>query len=132
MQVYGVDEPSTAQNVAAAAKEILIADGAAAVTMRRVAQAVGVTPMTIYRHFANRDALLRHIADTAFADIAQQWLRSAAQAGSGDVEARMMAVLDDYLDFALDQPRLYEFAFGERREEARMYPTDFRAGRSPT
>jgi hypothetical protein len=44
----------------------------------------------------------------------------------------MYAVLDDYIDFALDQPRLYEFMFGERREDARMYPVGFRERQSPT
>lgn len=135
MEVYGVDKSasparaSTAVTIATVARAILEQEGAAAVTMRRVAQEVGVTPMALYRHFANREALLRHIADTSFAEIARQW---AATARSGTVEERMFAVLDDYIDFALAQPRLYEFVFGERREDARMYPAGFRERQSPT
>jgi AcrR family transcriptional regulator len=128
--VYGVDKGSaTAARIADAAREILIAEGAAAVSMRRVAAIAGLTPMAIYRHFANREVLLQRVADASFQAIAAQW---AERTLSGTVEERLHAVLDDYLDFALAQPRLYEFVFGERREDARMYPTDFRAGRSPT
>jgi AcrR family transcriptional regulator len=131
MQVYGVDKgaESTSVRVVTAARAILLAEGAAAVSMRRVAKAAGITPMAIYRHFDNRETLLRHIADTSFLDIARQW---TDRARTGTVEQRVYAVLDDYIDFALDQPRLYEFIFGERREDARMYPAGFRERQSPT
>jgi AcrR family transcriptional regulator len=134
MSASGVDKrrgarASTAEQVAAVARDILIAEGAPAVSMRRVAQAVGITPMAIYRHFENREALLRHIADASFAEIARQWTRTAR---TGSLEERLHAVLDDYIDFGLAQPRLYEFVFGERRDDARMYPADFRDRRSPT
>ena len=38
-------------------------DGADAITMRRLAQDLGVTPMALYNHFANKKELLRAIAD---------------------------------------------------------------------
>jgi AcrR family transcriptional regulator len=131
MQVYGVDKAagSTPARVVAAARGILVAEGAGAVSMRRVAQAAGITPMAIYRHFENREALLRHVADTSFVEVARQWTETAR---AGTLDEKMYAVLDDYIDFALDQPRLYEFMFGERREDARMYPAGFRERQSPT
>jgi AcrR family transcriptional regulator len=106
-----------------------LAEGAAAVSMRRVAAAAGVTPMTIYRHFANREALLAAVADTSFAEIAQRW---AARPRSTDFDARWAELLDDHLDFALGEPRLYDFMFTEAREGARRWPDDFRAGGSPS
>jgi len=131
MEVYGVDKggDSTPARVVAAAREILVAEGSAAVSMRRVASAAGITPMAIYRHFENREALLRHIADTAFVEIARQWTEPAKV---GTVEEKMYALLDDYIDFAIEQPRLYEFIFGERRDDARMFPAGFRDRQSPT
>jgi AcrR family transcriptional regulator len=131
MEVYGVDKGAnpTATRIAAAAREILTSEGAGAVSMRRVAQAVGLTPMAIYRHFANREVLLRQVADATFREIADTW---AEKTHRGPVEERLHAALDDYLDFALREPKLYEFLFGERREDARMFPDDFRARRSPT
>ena len=37
-----------------------------------------------------------------------------------------------FLDFALEKPRLFELMFLTRREGARQFPGDFRAGKSPT
>jgi AcrR family transcriptional regulator len=128
--VYGVDNSaSTKIRIATVARGMLMAEGADAVSMRRVAEAVGLTPMAIYRHFDNREALLRHVADECFAEIAEHW---AAHVHRGTTAERLRAGVEDYLDFALREPKLYEFLFGERREDARMFPADFRAGRSPT
>jgi len=120
---------STVDRLLAAARDILLADGSAAVSMRRVAAASGVTPMTIYRHFDDRDALLAAVADASFAEIAHRW---ATRPRSTDFEARWAELLDDHLDFAFGQPRLYDFMFTEPREGARRWPDDFRAGASPS
>jgi AcrR family transcriptional regulator len=120
---------TTVDRLLAAAREILLAEGAAAISMRRVAAAVGVTPMTIYRHFANRSALLVAVADASFADIAERW---AARPVSEDFDTRLSELLDDHLDFALGQPRLYDFVFTEPRDGARRWPEDFRSGASPS
>ena len=97
--------------------------------MRRVAAAVGVTPMAIYRHFANREALLDVVAEQLFAELAQGW---GGRTWSDDLEADIAALLDDHLEFALRQPRLYAFLFTEVRANARRYPDDFTGGGSPT
>jgi DNA-binding transcriptional regulator YbjK len=49
---------TTASRIAAAARRLLDKEGTEAVTMRRVAAAVGVTPMAIYRHYPDRASLL--------------------------------------------------------------------------
>jgi TetR/AcrR family tetracycline transcriptional repressor len=45
------------------------ASGLEAVTIRRLAQELGVTPMALYWHFKNKDELLLGIADHALADV---------------------------------------------------------------
>jgi hypothetical protein len=40
--------------------------------------------------------------------------------------------VDAHLNLALNRPHLYAFLFTERREGARQYPADIRAGLSPT
>jgi len=97
--------------------------------MRRVARAVGITPMALYRHFANREGLLNALADAGFAQLAT---RLGAAAQSGSAERRLAANLDIFLDFGLEKPRLFELMFLHRREGARQFPVDFREGRSPT
>lgn len=99
--------------------------------MRRVAAAVELTPMAIYRHYPNRDALLTAIAETVFAELSEQWAKRT-WAEDADLASHLTEVIGDHLDFALGSPRLYAFLFTERRAHARSFPGDFRAGRSPT
>lgn len=120
---------NTADRVLAIARDIVVADGAASVSMRRVAAAAGITPMAIYRHYANREALLQRVADVTFEAIAKRWTGREPAAG---LEARTAELLDDHLDFALGQPKLYDFLFTELRDGARRWPDDFREGGSPT
>lgn len=48
------------------ALEIIDGDGIDAVTIRGVAQEFGVTPMALYWHFANKEALLDAVGDSFF------------------------------------------------------------------
>jgi AcrR family transcriptional regulator len=120
---------STAEKIAAAARKLLDREGAEAVTMRRVAKAVGITPMALYRHFADREGLLNALADAGFEQLAA---KVATADRPGEPEERLMKNLDVFLDFGLEKPRLFELMFLKRREGARQFPGDFRAGRSPT
>lgn len=121
--------PSTAEKILRAARALFEREGPAAVTMRRVADAVGVTPMAIYRHFPNREALLKRISDDSFSEIAHHW---SARKEGGDLLARLLAIQRIYLDYALAHPHLFDHAFSVRREDARRFPEDFHARRSPT
>jgi AcrR family transcriptional regulator len=119
----------TALRIAAAARSLLDQEGSNAVTMRRVAEAVGITPMAIYRHFPNRAALLNALADKGFVDLAAQL---AGKQFPADIEQRLSKMGEIYLEHALQNPRLFELMFLEPREGARRYPQDFKAGLSPT
>jgi AcrR family transcriptional regulator len=120
---------STGLRIAAAARSLLDAEGVDAVTMRRVAAAVGITAMAVYRHYADRDALLNALADEGFAQLAQRLLQVRLK---GDLFVRLHKVLDANLDFALQAPRLFELMFLRPRQGARQFPQDFAAGKSPT
>jgi AcrR family transcriptional regulator len=119
----------TDRAIADAALGILEREGAAAVTMRRVAKAVGVTAMAIYRHYPGRAALLNAIAEEGFDALAASLSRRRL---AGTVEQRLERMGDLYLDHALDHPRLFELMFLQPRDGARRYPHDFKARRSPT
>jgi AcrR family transcriptional regulator len=120
---------STAASILVAARKLLDREGLAAVAMRPVAERVGITPMAIYRHYADRASLLNAVADEGFLELAS---RVQALRLTGGVEHRLMQVGDVFLDTALQFPNLYELMFLVPREGARVYPQDFKAGRSPT
>jgi len=97
--------------------------------MRRVAKVVGITPMALYRHVADRDDLLNSLADAGFQDLAA---RAANASLPANPVKQLMNILDVFLDFALENPRMFELMFLKRRKGARQFPGDFRAGKSPT
>jgi AcrR family transcriptional regulator len=119
----------TSRKIAAAARRLLDREGADALTMRRIAKAVGITPMAVYRHYRDRASLLNALADEGFAELTDEL---AARRFSGDIETRLMEMADVYLDHALENPRLFELMFLQPREGARKFPEDFKAGLSPT
>jgi AcrR family transcriptional regulator len=126
--VYMTAIPIT-QKIAIAGRRLLDKGGIEAVTMRRVAQDVGVTPMAIYRHYRDRADLLNALADDGFEQLAA---RLASSRFSGRVEHRLTKMAELYLDHALECPRLFELMFLKPHQGARRYPRDFAASRSPT
>jgi AcrR family transcriptional regulator len=120
---------STRQRIVAAARGLLDQQGSEGITMRRVAKAVGITPMAVYRHFADREDLVNGLADDGFEELAT--LLATKVDGAG-VQAQLLTLAEVYLDHALANPRLFELMFLRPRAGARRYPTDFKDRRSPT
>jgi AcrR family transcriptional regulator len=120
---------TTKDRIAAAALAILEKEGAQAVSMRRVAEAVAITPMAIYHHFESRENLLDTITAQEFAKFLSYIERRPQK---GTTEARLISAMEAYIDYAFDRPRVFDYVFAETRPGARRYPEDFRARRSPT
>ncbi len=119
----------TARRILAAGRRLLDKEGSDAVTMRRIAKAVGITPMAIYRHYSDRETLLNALADEGFRELAACLGRNRS---SGTVEERLARLADIFLEHALDNPCLFELMFLKPRPGARRFPEDFEAGASPT
>jgi AcrR family transcriptional regulator len=122
---------NTDQRIAAAALRVLEKEGPAAVTMRRIAKAVRVTPMAIYHHFPNREALLKTVTDREFEKLAAFMDARQARGRTGE-RARLLGVMDYYIDYAFKHPKVFDYVFSQYRTDARRFPRDFRARRSPT
>jgi AcrR family transcriptional regulator len=120
---------TTPEKILRAAHKLFEQGGPDAVSMRRVADVVGITPMAIYRHFPNREALLKKISDDSFNTVAQEWTQHSADP---DIMRRLYKSQENYLDYALEHPHLFDHAFSVRREGARRFPEDFRNRQSPT
>lgn len=121
------DRVDTRSRILTAAANLLASDGADGVTMRAVGDRVGVTAMAIYRHFADRHALLDALHDRGFAALAAH-LRVCVRARTP--ERRLLGALDAYLDFALRRPREFDLMFVHRVRATRRFPADYAAGRS--
>jgi AcrR family transcriptional regulator len=124
-----VRDQTTKARIAKCALRLLEAEGPEAVSMRRIAGEVGITPMAIYHHFPSRKCLLRTVVGQEFEQLAQ---------AIGGIPARrsftgqMVHIMDAYMDYAFARPRIFDYVFSNPRPDARRFPDDFRARRSPT
>jgi len=107
------------KKILAAAERIYQRDGVAALSLRSVASDVGVTPMAIYRHYKDKDALVQALVDAGFARW-EEYLAEAVRARSPlrVIERALLA----YADFALAEPRAFELMFLTRRPDIPRAP----------
>ncbi len=122
-------DAGTAERIAEAARKILAKEGPEAVSMRRIADIIGITPMAIYYHYANREALLQAIVFEEL-DRINTLAQRAADVEGGKVDWE--AIGDGYLDYAFAHPHLFDYLFVARRKQAVRYPDGVRARKSPS
>jgi AcrR family transcriptional regulator len=117
----------TKDRILAAARAVLEDDGLEGLTIRRVAQRAQLSPMALYRHFADKDALL----DALMEDGLAAWEKIVRGIRTRDPLEWLEALGEVYLDFALTEPHRFDAAFFLPAPAARRFPDDFAAGRSP-
>src|SRR5215472_12478887 len=113
--------------ILAAAKTVLEREGIDGLSVRKVAQRAGVSPMAMYNHFADKGALLNALMEEGFA----AWEKMVRAIRAPDPMEWLERLTDAFLDFALGEPHLFDAAFFLPAPRARQYPDDFVAGRSP-
>ena len=97
------------QQILDAARAVAEADGWAAVTSRRLADAIGYTQPVLYAHFpGGKTEIMRTVALAGFAELAAA---TRAAVGRKTGKRAVTAVADVYLDFAAAHPSLYEAMF---------------------
>jgi AcrR family transcriptional regulator len=117
----------TKDRILSAAKLVLESAGIDGLTIRRVAQRAELSPMALYRHFADKDALLNALMEDGLA----AWEKIVRGIRARDPLEWLEALGEAYLDFALTQPHRFDAAFFLPAPAARRFPDDFAAGRSP-
>jgi AcrR family transcriptional regulator len=103
---------SVRSTILQAAGELLLEEGYDAFSLRKVAERVGYSATAIYRHFADRDALLYAVTEEGFRLFTAR-LR-AAGAGGSDPFDRLQAMGLAYIDFGLEHPVFYRVMLMER------------------
>lgn len=110
-----------------AAEQLLIAKGSAdAVSIRGVATAVGVTPPSIYLHFADKDELIFAVCQEQFARLEQ--LIDAALVGIDDPLERLRKMGEVYVRFGVEHPEQYRILLMGKDE---VTIQDFQDGTMP-
>ncbi|MES1192281.1 MAG: TetR/AcrR family transcriptional regulator [Steroidobacter sp.] len=96
-------------------------------SLRSVGNDAGLSAMAVYRHFKNKNELLRVVGEVAF----EEWRRRVEAIKETTLEKWFHKVVRAYVEFALDQPARFDVCFVLKTEVERIYPDDFRAGKSP-
>jgi AcrR family transcriptional regulator len=111
-----------------AAERLFAEHGMEAVTIRQLAEAIGVSPMTPYRYFKDKDAILAAARARAF-DRHADALEQAYEASRGaDPVTRANAIGAAYVSFALANPEGYKLMFDIKQPNAWDYADLRRAG----
>lgn len=118
---------TTAERILHCALEELAAHGLEGLSLRSVGTKAGITPMAVYRHFSDKADLLRALGEHAFA----VWRRRVEVIPQADTQMWLEDAARAFVDFAMDDPALFDAAFVLRTEVERIYPEDFRKGKSP-
>ena len=109
-----------------AAEKMFAEHGPDAVTIRQLAHAIGVSPMTPYGYFKDKDAILAAVRARAF-DRHAEALEQAYADAPGDQERRSEAVGAAYVRFALEHPEAYKLMFDLKQPGLEHYPDLVRA-----
>lgn len=120
-------KPKTNQEVAVFRKRVcdvatrlFIEHGPENVTMRQIAAELGVSAMTPYRYFRDKDEILAAVRAAAYNKFASSLSRAVNRAP--DVRAKARAVGDAYVRFAKRYPAAYQMMFDFSMQDEERYP----------
>lgn len=97
-------------------------DGPAALGLRALARAVGVSATAVYRHFASKDALLACIACDGFIGLCAAMEKQLDCEPQADARRRLVLIGAGYVSYAVAHPGHYRLMFGKRMIERAHYP----------
>ena len=109
----GVDRGLLREQILKAAQDLIAEGGYENVTMRKVAERISRSPMSLYHHFAAREELLIALARKIFASIG-----ATLPLFGGDPLQTLHQAMLKYIEFGIDHPREYRLMFLTRRAEA--------------
>lgn len=106
--MHAAPPDDTAQRILQCARDLFLTEGAAGLSMRKVASAAGISATAIYRHYEDRQALLFAVADEGFRRFGLELYRGLEGA---DPMARLVLTGEGYVRFALQNPAYYRVIF---------------------
>jgi AcrR family transcriptional regulator len=92
------------------AKKLVERKGIEAFALREVARIVGVSANAAYNHFEDKEALLKSVASSGFAELAAQ-REDARSKAAPDAWSQLNAGAKVYVQFAEARPKLFDLMF---------------------
>ncbi|GAA1364045.1 TetR/AcrR family transcriptional regulator [Streptomyces beijiangensis] len=97
--------PPRAQQITAAARALLESEGPEALTMRRIAEAVGMRAPSLYKHFPDKQAVEAALKAESLLETAE-----ALEAAEARTPGSFAVLAAAYRTYALAHPHLYRLA----------------------
>lgn len=97
------------QRILDAAAAILREEGPGGMSIRAIAERVGISHMVLYSYFENRDDLWASLREKQHERVQARHAAMLARAQTGDVREVVREVLEWHVSFAHDNPRIYRF-----------------------
>jgi len=111
------------------ARHLLVEDGYQALSMRKIADAIGYSATSIYLYFDDKDALLHALIHEGMMKLRERLQDTAARHPEAPVR-RLRALCECFVEFGLENPEYYEVMFQLRPERMERYPPEkYRAAR---
>jgi AcrR family transcriptional regulator len=114
------------QRLIDAARGLFASKGLEGFTMRELAAAIGVSAMTPYRYFRDKEEILAAVRTDAFDRFADS-LETAFAASAPDAVNRSTAVGEAYIRFAFGERESYRLMFDMAQPDESEYPDLVRA-----
>jgi AcrR family transcriptional regulator len=93
--------------IADVARALLDSEGPQALTMRRIADALGIKAPSLYKHVPDKAALEALVIAAGFAEVADVLAAAADGAGPADGTGKLAAIASAYRGYAVAHPHLY-------------------------
>ena len=103
-------------------KELLLKEGFAKLSMRKIANRAGVTATSIYLYFKNKDELLLALVEESIERLTSA-LKEAIDPDADPVR-QLENLTRAYVDYALENPQEYEIIYMVRPGEMPKYPRE--------
>lgn len=95
------------------------AKGISELSLRNIAKQAGVSAPALYRHFADKEALLAAVAEQGFVEL-HDWLAFAAPNEMACM-ARLRRFFEAYLEFMASYPVYFQLMFGPELQDRSRY-----------
>lgn len=95
--------------IVATARELAEAEGWDAVTTRRLSTEIEYSQPVLYKHFSGMEQIAQAVAVDGFAELADAL--GTARSGAGTPSVTLTRMARAYLDFARDNPAVYDAMF---------------------
>ncbi len=104
-----------------AAEQIFVEHGYEGATIRKIADAVGLSSTALYMHFPDKGAILHEICRNAFERLREG--QDQIIAADTPPETRLRGLLEAYIDFGFANPNAYRLIYLTRPDEAQHAQT---------